>query len=67
VLRTTEPDVVVSTCPIYGFLMDEIYRDGRTRDFTFISLVIDSVVADSPWPRTPGDFFTRPRDNYRGR
>jgi UDP-N-acetylglucosamine:LPS N-acetylglucosamine transferase/predicted metal-dependent phosphoesterase TrpH len=57
VLRTMEPDVVVSTCPIYNFLIDEIYRDGRTRDFTLISLVTDAVIKDSPWSRTTCDFF----------
>jgi processive 1,2-diacylglycerol beta-glucosyltransferase len=57
VLRGTEPDVVISTCPVYGFLIDEIYRDGRTRDFILISLITDAVVKDSPWPRTPGDYF----------
>jgi processive 1,2-diacylglycerol beta-glucosyltransferase len=57
VLRSMEPDVVVSTCPIYSFLIDEIYRDGRMRDFTLISLVTDAVVKDSPWPRTTCDFF----------
>ena len=57
VLRSIEPDVVVSTCPIYNFLIEEIYRDGRTRDFTLISLVTDAVVKDSLWPRTSGDFF----------
>ena len=51
-LRDMEPDVVVSTCPIYGFLIEEIYREGRTRDFTLISLVTDAVVSDSPWPRS---------------
>src|SRR5271155_4265986 len=56
-LRSTEPDVVVATCPIYSFLIDEIYRDGRTKDFTLVSLVTDSVVKDSPWPRTSSDFF----------
>lgn len=56
-LRRMEPDAVVSTCPIYSFLIGEIYRDGRARDFTLISLVTDSVVQDSPWPRTPSDFF----------
>src|SRR6202044_450379 len=39
VLRGTEPDVVVSTCPIYSFLIEEIFRDGRERDFCLISLV----------------------------
>ena len=57
ILLGMEPDVVVSTCPIYGFLIEEIYRDGRTRDFTLISLVSDAVVRDSPWPRTAADFF----------
>jgi processive 1,2-diacylglycerol beta-glucosyltransferase len=57
VLRSTEPDVVVSTCPIYNFLIEEIYRDGRMRDFTLISLVTDAVVKDSPWSRTSCDFF----------
>ncbi len=57
VLRTMEPDVVVSTCPIYGFMMDEIYRDGRARDFTLVSLVTDAVISDSPWPRAVGDYF----------
>ena len=56
-LRDMEPDVVVSTCPIYGFLIEEIYREGRTRDFTLISLVTDAVVSDSPWPRSSSDFF----------
>jgi UDP-N-acetylglucosamine:LPS N-acetylglucosamine transferase/predicted metal-dependent phosphoesterase TrpH len=57
VLRAREPDVVVSTCPIYSFLIEEIYRDGRTRDFTLVSLVTEAVVKDSPWPRTSSDFF----------
>jgi len=57
VLRGMEPDVVVSTCPIYSFLIEEIYRDGRMRDFTLISLITDAVVKDSPWPRTSSDFF----------
>jgi hypothetical protein len=56
-LRAAAPDVVVTTCPIYGHLMDEIYRDGRARDFRLISLVTDAAVQDSPWPRTPCDFF----------
>jgi hypothetical protein len=35
----------------------EIYREGRMRDFTLISLVGDPVVNDSDWPNTPADFF----------
>jgi len=57
VLRGMQPDVVVATCPIYSFLIGEIYDEGRTRDFSLISLVTDVAVKDSPWPRTPGDYF----------
>ena len=62
VLLSMEPDVVVATSPIYGFLIDEIYRDGRTRDFTLISLVTDAVVKDTPWPRAACDFFAVAND-----
>jgi processive 1,2-diacylglycerol beta-glucosyltransferase len=62
VLRGMEPDVVISTCPIYGFLIEEIYRDGRPREFTLISLVTDVVVKDSPWPRACCDFFAVAND-----
>jgi processive 1,2-diacylglycerol beta-glucosyltransferase len=61
-LRGFEPDVVVSTCPIYSFMIDELYRGGRTRDFTLISLVTDAVVKDSPWARTTCDFFAVAND-----
>jgi processive 1,2-diacylglycerol beta-glucosyltransferase len=62
VLRSMEPDVVVTTCPIYNFLVGEIYRDGRTRDFVLISLVTDVVVKESPWPRTESDFYAVTND-----
>jgi len=65
VLRGMEPDVVVSTCPIYSHLIEEIYRDGRTRDFTLVSLVVDAVIKDSLWPRTPSDFFVVAHEEAR--
>ncbi len=55
-LRSFQPDVVVSTCPIYSILIGEIFRDGRVRDFTLVSLITDAVVKDSPWPKAPADF-----------
>jgi UDP-N-acetylglucosamine:LPS N-acetylglucosamine transferase len=66
VLLVMQPDVVVSTCPIYSFLIDEIYRDGRSRDFTLVSLVTDAIVNDSPWTRTPGDFFAVANERVAG-
>ncbi len=61
-LRKFKPDVVVSTCPIYSFLIGEIYRDGRARDFTLISLLTDAVVKDSPWAKALADFFVVAND-----
>ena len=63
VLLSMEPDVVVATCPIYGFLIEEIYRDGRTRDFTLISLVTDAVVKETPWSRAACDFYAVANDS----
>jgi processive 1,2-diacylglycerol beta-glucosyltransferase len=56
-LRSAEPDVVVSTHSAYGSLIGEIYREGRKRDFVLISVVCEASVSDSPWAQTPGDFF----------
>jgi processive 1,2-diacylglycerol beta-glucosyltransferase len=56
-LRSAEPDVVVSTHSAYGSLIGEIYREGRKRDFVLVSVVCEAAVKDSPWPQTPGDFF----------
>jgi UDP-N-acetylglucosamine:LPS N-acetylglucosamine transferase len=63
VLRSAAPDVVVATCPIYSFLIGEIFRDGRSRDFCLVSLVTDAAVKDSPWPRAAGDFFAVANDS----
>ena len=56
-LRDVRPDVVVSTSPLYNFLIGDMDHEGRTRDFTLISLVTNVVVRDSAWMRAPGDFF----------
>ncbi len=58
VLRSQEPDIVISTCALYGLFLADIYRGGRTRDFTLISLVLETALDDSPWPRIPSDYFT---------
>ena len=57
VLLGQEPDVVVSTSPLYALLIEEIYRTGRTRDFALVSLVLDLVLDDAPWSRVASDFF----------
>lgn len=56
-LRAWEPDVVVSTCPVYNSLIGEIHRDGRVRDFTLVSLISAPLLPDSPWLRAESDHF----------
>lgn len=65
-LLARQPDVVVSTCPVYCGLIEEIFRDGRSRDFTLITLVTEAVIDDSPWSKTPGDYFAVANETAAG-
>jgi UDP-N-acetylglucosamine:LPS N-acetylglucosamine transferase/histidinol phosphatase-like PHP family hydrolase len=57
VLRDTEPDVVVSTYPVYGHLIQDIFQDHHERPFRFITVVTDSTSVCSAWYRAPSDVF----------
>ncbi len=56
-LLSTEPDVIVSTYPIYNYLIDEIYSDGRTRNFSQVTVITDSLTINSVWYRCFSDYF----------
>ncbi len=56
-LQSTEPDVVVSTYPVYGHLIQEIFRDHAERPFRFLTIVTDSISVCSAWHRAPSDLF----------
>jgi UDP-N-acetylglucosamine:LPS N-acetylglucosamine transferase/predicted metal-dependent phosphoesterase TrpH len=63
-LRQTQPDVVVSTYPVYNYLLDEIYADGRERHFAQITIVTDSISVNSLWFKsTSSDLFIVPNDD----
>lgn len=55
VLRATEPDCVVTTYPIYAPLIQQLYRDHSERPFRLVSVVTDSITANSIWWRAPSD------------
>ena len=57
VLRDTEPDVVVSTYPVYAHLIQDIFREHAERPFRFITIVTDSISVCSAWYRAPSDLF----------
>jgi UDP-N-acetylglucosamine:LPS N-acetylglucosamine transferase len=57
VLRTTEPDCVVTTYPIYAPLIQQLFRDHQERPFRLISVVTDSITANALWWRAPSDLW----------
>jgi UDP-N-acetylglucosamine:LPS N-acetylglucosamine transferase/predicted metal-dependent phosphoesterase TrpH len=57
ILETAQPDCVVSTYPVYGHVIQEIYRDHSERPFRFITVVTDSISVNSSWYRAPSDWF----------
>ena len=57
VLADLEPDVVVSTYPIYNYVIDAIYADGRPKSFSQITVITDSITVNSIWYRCVSDYF----------
>ncbi len=55
VLQETEPDVVVSTYPVYAHVIEQIYREHAERPFRLITVVTDSISVCSAWYRAPSD------------
>jgi len=56
ILAEAQPDCVISTYPVYGHVIQKIYR-GHERPFRFITVVTDSITINSAWFRAPSDFF----------
>lgn len=57
VLGQTQPDVVVSTYPVYGHIIKKIYASHHERPFRFVTVVTDSITINSTWFRAPADYF----------
>ena len=62
ILDSAQPDCVVSTYPVYGHVIQEIYRDHSERPFRFITVVTDSISVNSSWYRAPSDWFCVPNE-----
>ena len=56
-VQNTEPDVVVSTYPVYGNMIQDIFREHAERPFRFLTIVTDSISVCSAWYRAPSDLF----------
>jgi len=55
-LRKSNPDVVVSTYPVYSHLIAELFRDQK-RSFRFITVITDSISVCAAWFHAPSDIF----------
>jgi len=56
VLHKTNPDVVVSTYPVYSHLIAELFRE-RERTFRLITVITDSISVCAAWFHAPSDIF----------
>ncbi|QSR88529.1 MGDG synthase family glycosyltransferase [Methylacidiphilum caldifontis] len=59
-LREMQPDVVLSTYPFYNFLIDEIFKDGKEKNFVQITVITDSITVNSFWYRSWSDYYIVP-------
>ncbi|MGJ8698261.1 MAG: MGDG synthase family glycosyltransferase [Verrucomicrobiaceae bacterium] len=54
-LRDFKPDLVVTTYPLYPYLLDRQFPDGKR--VTIVTIVTDSMDVNAAWTRSPSDFF----------
>ncbi|TFE68387.1 UDP-N-acetylglucosamine--LPS N-acetylglucosamine transferase [Methylacidiphilum sp. Yel] len=59
-LREMQPDIVLSTYPFYNFLIEEIFKDGKEKNFVQITVITDSITVNSFWYRSWSDYFVVP-------
>ncbi|NJM55928.1 MAG: UDP-N-acetylglucosamine--LPS N-acetylglucosamine transferase, partial [Verrucomicrobiae bacterium] len=62
ILQQAQPDVVVSSYPVYAHVIQELFKDHSERPFKFITIVTDSITVNSAWFRAPSDFFCVPNE-----
>jgi len=62
ILKSTEPDCVITTYPLYAPLIQLLYQDHSERPFRLISVVTDSITAHSMWWRSPCDYWVVSND-----
>ncbi len=60
------PEVIVSTYPGYGHLLDVIRRKGETGGVPFATIVTDSLTVNSVWYRCQCDCFLVPNEPTAG-
>ena len=62
-LQEFQPDVVVSTYPGNGYLLDNICKSAVRRPFRTVTVVTDSLTINTVWHKCHSDFFLVPNEN----
>ena len=62
ILHETQPDVVVSTYPVYAHVIEDPVRNYTERPFRFLTVVTDSITINSAWFRAPSDLYCVPNE-----
>ncbi len=57
-INAFRPDVIISTYPIYSFLVDKLRRKLVEPQTPFVTVVTDSTIINSAWYRCCSDAFT---------
>ena len=59
-LRDIQPDVIVSTFPGNGYLLDLLCRGAGERTFRTVTIITESLSINSVWHKCHSDFFLVP-------
>jgi processive 1,2-diacylglycerol beta-glucosyltransferase len=61
-LVETQPDVVVSTYPLYATVIASLYRDHAERPFRLVTVITDSTGVNDSWLQPPSDIYCVPNE-----
>ena len=61
-IEREQPAAVVSTYPMYGYMLNEIAKRGGPTNFLRVTVVTDSISINSVWHRCGADFFCVPNE-----
>ncbi len=62
-LERERPVAVISTYPLYGYLLDDIAQRGGPSTFLRVMVVTDSISINTIWHRCTTDFFFVPNED----
>ncbi len=62
-LERERPVAVISTYPLYGYLLDDITQRGGPSTFLRVMVVTDSISINTIWHRCTTDFFFVPNED----